>query len=152
MVALPQAFVLAPQKWSLWETSQNHTLSPENLVLVKNHHYPNTEKLAPYFTGPYEILEIVSPNVVKINRCKQTSQLRGRHQPHQVEVLLDSPNLQSQEVLIYSRLGRREDGQGVVLQAMPEDLALQVRGPLDDKESLQDDRPDPPTGPVAMGQ
>ncbi|UYV62080.1 CTSB [Cordylochernes scorpioides] len=34
---------------------------------------------------------------------------------------------------------------------MPEDPALQVRGPLDDGEGLHDDWPDPPTGPVAAG-
>ncbi|UYV74785.1 hypothetical protein LAZ67_12000971 [Cordylochernes scorpioides] len=36
---------------------------PGDLVLVKVYHHPNTGKLAPYFTGPYEILEIISPNV-----------------------------------------------------------------------------------------
>ncbi|UYV69600.1 hypothetical protein LAZ67_6004053 [Cordylochernes scorpioides] len=38
---------------------------PGDLVLVKVYHHPNTGKLAPYFTGPYEILEIISPNVSK---------------------------------------------------------------------------------------
>ncbi|UYV70084.1 hypothetical protein LAZ67_7001727 [Cordylochernes scorpioides] len=33
-----------------------------DLVLVKIYHRPNTGKLAPYFTGPYTILEIISPN------------------------------------------------------------------------------------------
>ncbi|UYV70988.1 hypothetical protein LAZ67_8001340 [Cordylochernes scorpioides] len=33
-----------------------------DLVLVKLYHHPNTAKLAPYFTGPYTILEITSPN------------------------------------------------------------------------------------------
>ncbi|UYV83516.1 hypothetical protein LAZ67_23001300 [Cordylochernes scorpioides] len=37
---------------------------PGDLVLVKVYHHPNTGKLAPYFTGPYEILEIISPNVL----------------------------------------------------------------------------------------
>ncbi|UYV84866.1 hypothetical protein LAZ67_X003775 [Cordylochernes scorpioides] len=55
-----------------------------------------------------------------------------------------------QEVLINTHLGRGEDGQGVILQAMPEDPGLQVRGALDDGEGLKDDRPDPPTGPVAL--
>ncbi|UYV78557.1 hypothetical protein LAZ67_16001995 [Cordylochernes scorpioides] len=44
---------------------------PGDLVLVKVYHHPNTGKLAPYFTGPYEILEIISPNVVRINRPNQ---------------------------------------------------------------------------------
>ncbi|UYV81339.1 hypothetical protein LAZ67_20000830 [Cordylochernes scorpioides] len=41
---------------------------PGDLVLVKIYQHPNTGKLSPYFTGPYEIIEIVSPNVVRINR------------------------------------------------------------------------------------
>ncbi|UYV80090.1 hypothetical protein LAZ67_18001650 [Cordylochernes scorpioides] len=39
-----------------------------DLVLVKIYQHSNTGKLSPYFTGPYEILKIVSPNVVRINR------------------------------------------------------------------------------------
>ncbi|UYV68755.1 hypothetical protein LAZ67_6000683 [Cordylochernes scorpioides] len=39
---------------------------PGDLVLVKVYHHPNTGKLAPYFTGPYEILEIISPNVEEL--------------------------------------------------------------------------------------
>ncbi|UYV78323.1 AHCY [Cordylochernes scorpioides] len=45
-----------------------------DLVLVKIYHHPNTEKLAPYFTGPYTILEIISPNVVRIDRPNQPLQ------------------------------------------------------------------------------
>ncbi|UYV80863.1 hypothetical protein LAZ67_19002022 [Cordylochernes scorpioides] len=41
---------------------------PGDLVLVKIYQHPNTGKLSPYFTGPYEILEIVSPNVGRINK------------------------------------------------------------------------------------
>ncbi|UYV73302.1 K02A2.6-like [Cordylochernes scorpioides] len=38
-----------------------------DLVLVKNYKHPDTGKLAPYFTGPFTIIEIISPNVVRIN-------------------------------------------------------------------------------------
>ncbi|UYV70986.1 hypothetical protein LAZ67_8001337 [Cordylochernes scorpioides] len=41
------------------------------LVLVKNYRHPDTGKLAPYFTGPYTIIEIISPNVVRIDRPNQ---------------------------------------------------------------------------------
>ncbi|UYV76755.1 K02A2.6-like, partial [Cordylochernes scorpioides] len=39
-----------------------------DLVMVKNYRHPDTGKLAPYFTGPYTIIEIISPNVVRIDR------------------------------------------------------------------------------------
>ncbi|UYV63201.1 hypothetical protein LAZ67_2003420 [Cordylochernes scorpioides] len=39
-----------------------------DLALVKNYKHPDTGKLAPYFTGPFTIIEIISPNVVRINR------------------------------------------------------------------------------------
>ncbi|UYV80790.1 hypothetical protein LAZ67_19001745 [Cordylochernes scorpioides] len=39
-----------------------------DLVLVKNYKHPDTGKLAPYFTCPFTIIEIISPNVVRINR------------------------------------------------------------------------------------
>ncbi|UYV60406.1 hypothetical protein LAZ67_1001055 [Cordylochernes scorpioides] len=42
-----------------------------DLVLVKNYRHPDTGKLAPYFTGPYTIIEIVSHNVVRIDRPNQ---------------------------------------------------------------------------------
>ncbi|UYV84897.1 hypothetical protein LAZ67_X003902 [Cordylochernes scorpioides] len=42
-----------------------------DIVLVKVYHHPNSDKLLPYFTGPYTILEIISPNVVRINRANQ---------------------------------------------------------------------------------
>ncbi|UYV60500.1 hypothetical protein LAZ67_1001331 [Cordylochernes scorpioides] len=42
-----------------------------DLVLVKNYRHPDTGKLAPYFTGPYKIIEIISPNVVRIDRPNQ---------------------------------------------------------------------------------
>ncbi|UYV84664.1 K02A2.6-like, partial [Cordylochernes scorpioides] len=41
--------------------------SPD-LVLVKAYHHPDSGKLVPYFTGPYKIIEIISDNVVRINR------------------------------------------------------------------------------------
>ncbi|UYV80110.1 hypothetical protein LAZ67_18001722 [Cordylochernes scorpioides] len=43
-----------------------------DLVLVKNYRHPDTGKLAPYFTGPYKIIEIISPNVVRIDRPNQS--------------------------------------------------------------------------------
>ncbi|UYV72886.1 hypothetical protein LAZ67_10001072, partial [Cordylochernes scorpioides] len=42
-----------------------------DFVLVKNYRHPDTGKLAPYFTGPYKIIEIISPNVVRIDRPNQ---------------------------------------------------------------------------------
>ncbi|UYV62593.1 hypothetical protein LAZ67_2001264, partial [Cordylochernes scorpioides] len=42
-----------------------------DLVLVKNYRHPDTGKLAPYFTGPHKIIEIISPNVVRIDRPNQ---------------------------------------------------------------------------------
>ncbi|UYV72493.1 K02A2.6-like [Cordylochernes scorpioides] len=45
-----------------------------DLVLVKLYHHPNTGKLAPYFTGPHTILEIISSNVVRIDRPNQPLQ------------------------------------------------------------------------------
>ncbi|UYV64474.1 hypothetical protein LAZ67_3000868, partial [Cordylochernes scorpioides] len=45
-----------------------------DLVLFKLYHHPNTGKLAPYFTGPHTILEIISPNVVRIDRPNQPLQ------------------------------------------------------------------------------
>ncbi|UYV72071.1 hypothetical protein LAZ67_9001727 [Cordylochernes scorpioides] len=45
-----------------------------DLVFVKLYHHPNTGKLAPYFTGPHTILEIISPNVVRIDRPNQPLQ------------------------------------------------------------------------------
>ncbi|UYV83349.1 hypothetical protein LAZ67_23000727 [Cordylochernes scorpioides] len=42
-----------------------------DLVLVKNYRHPDTGKLAPYFTGPYTVIEIISPNVVRIDRPNQ---------------------------------------------------------------------------------
>ncbi|UYV63131.1 hypothetical protein LAZ67_2003235 [Cordylochernes scorpioides] len=57
------------QKFDLNHKTPNFEIG--YLVLVKVYHHPNTGKLTPYFTGPYTILEIISPNVVKINRPNQ---------------------------------------------------------------------------------
>ncbi|UYV69726.1 hypothetical protein LAZ67_7000485 [Cordylochernes scorpioides] len=46
-------------------------LEVNDLFLVKNYRSPDTGKLAPYFTGPYTIFEIISPNVVRIDRPNQ---------------------------------------------------------------------------------
>ncbi|UYV68125.1 K02A2.6-like, partial [Cordylochernes scorpioides] len=48
---------------------------PGDLVLVKVYRHPNTPKLEPNYTGPYEILEILSPQVVRINRPNRSLQL-----------------------------------------------------------------------------
>ncbi|UYV73499.1 MFSD10 [Cordylochernes scorpioides] len=49
-------------------------------------------------------------------------------------------------IFIETRLGRHQDGQGVVIQATPEDPALRVRG--DDGKYLPDERSDVAAGPV----
>ncbi|UYV74540.1 hypothetical protein LAZ67_12000078 [Cordylochernes scorpioides] len=54
-----------------------------DLVLVKAYHHPNSGKLVPYFTGPYKITEIISDNVVRINRPNRiTVGLLGYHSLH----------------------------------------------------------------------
>ncbi|UYV67129.1 hypothetical protein LAZ67_4004017, partial [Cordylochernes scorpioides] len=60
------------------------------------------------------------------------------------------PNLN--KVAVDPQLCRREDGQGVVLKAGPEDPSLQVRGPPDDVEGLQDEVPDGLAAPVTVAQ
>ncbi|UYV67135.1 hypothetical protein LAZ67_4004029 [Cordylochernes scorpioides] len=42
-----------------------------DLVLAKTYHHPDTGKLAPFFSGPYGILEIISPQIVQINRSNR---------------------------------------------------------------------------------
>ncbi|UYV82410.1 hypothetical protein LAZ67_21001978, partial [Cordylochernes scorpioides] len=49
---------------------------PGDLVLVKVYRHPNTPKLEPNYTGLYEILEILSPQVVRINRPNRPLQLQ----------------------------------------------------------------------------
>ncbi|UYV69713.1 hypothetical protein LAZ67_7000392 [Cordylochernes scorpioides] len=49
---------------------------PGDLVLVKVYRHPNTPKLEPNYTGPYEILEILSPQVVRINRPNRPLKLQ----------------------------------------------------------------------------
>ncbi|UYV71728.1 hypothetical protein LAZ67_9000139 [Cordylochernes scorpioides] len=53
-----------------------------DLVLVKAYHHPNSGKLVPYFTGPYKITEIISDNVVRINRPNRITGLLGHHSLH----------------------------------------------------------------------
>ncbi|UYV75801.1 hypothetical protein LAZ67_13001403 [Cordylochernes scorpioides] len=53
---------------------QTHRVSDfeeRDLVLAKTYHHPDTGKLAPFFSGPYEILEIISPQIVRINRSNR---------------------------------------------------------------------------------
>ncbi|UYV84222.1 hypothetical protein LAZ67_X001569 [Cordylochernes scorpioides] len=57
------------QKFDLNHKTPNFEIG--DLVLVKEYHHLNTGKLTPYLTGPYTILEVISPNVVKINRPNQ---------------------------------------------------------------------------------
>ncbi|UYV65267.1 hypothetical protein LAZ67_3003757 [Cordylochernes scorpioides] len=49
-----------------------------DLVLVKAYHHPNSGKLVPYFTGPYKITEIISDNVVRINRPNRITETEDR--------------------------------------------------------------------------
>ncbi|UYV71804.1 hypothetical protein LAZ67_9000466 [Cordylochernes scorpioides] len=69
-----------------------------DLVLVKLYHHPNTGKLAPYFTGPHTVLEIISPNVVRIDRPNQPLQ-RDNDTIHFLGMMTDAeePGLQIQE-------------------------------------------------------
>ncbi|UYV63838.1 K02A2.6-like [Cordylochernes scorpioides] len=46
-----------------------------DLVLTKIYQHPNTGKLVPYFSGPYEIIEVISPYTVRINRPNQAQNL-----------------------------------------------------------------------------
>ncbi|UYV78634.1 K02A2.6-like, partial [Cordylochernes scorpioides] len=55
------------------------------------------------------------------------------------KVFLNTPQFHAEEVLIDACLGRRQDGQGVIIQATPEDPALQVKGQLDDGECFLDE-------------
>ncbi|UYV71446.1 hypothetical protein LAZ67_8003250 [Cordylochernes scorpioides] len=42
-----------------------------DLVLAKTYYHPDTGKLEPFFSGPYEILEIISPQIVWINHSNR---------------------------------------------------------------------------------
>ncbi|UYV78966.1 hypothetical protein LAZ67_17000519 [Cordylochernes scorpioides] len=64
-----------------------------DLVLVKIYYHPNTGKLAPYFTGPYTILEIISPIVVRIDRPNQPLQ-RDTDTVHVNKLKLYTENIQ----------------------------------------------------------
>ncbi|UYV63839.1 K02A2.6-like [Cordylochernes scorpioides] len=46
-----------------------------DLVLRKIYQHPNTGKLVPYFSGSYEIIEVISPYTVRINRPNQAQNL-----------------------------------------------------------------------------
>ncbi|UYV73265.1 hypothetical protein LAZ67_10002406 [Cordylochernes scorpioides] len=46
-----------------------------DLVLTKIYQHANTGKLVPYFSGPYEIIEVISPYIVRINRPNQAQNL-----------------------------------------------------------------------------
>ncbi|UYV68945.1 MRPL14 [Cordylochernes scorpioides] len=63
-------------------------------------------------------------------------------------VFLNTPLFHAEEVLIDAHLGRRQDGQGVIIQASPKDSALKARELLDDGEGLLNERPDVAAGPV----
>ncbi|UYV60891.1 hypothetical protein LAZ67_1002686 [Cordylochernes scorpioides] len=60
-----------------------------DLVLAKTYHHPDTGKLAPFFSGPYEILEIISPQIVRINRSNRPLSIRA-HRKSRTNVLAGS--------------------------------------------------------------
>ncbi|UYV79929.1 hypothetical protein LAZ67_18001117 [Cordylochernes scorpioides] len=62
------------QKFDLNHKTPNFEIG--DLVLVKVCHHPNTGKLTPYFTGPYIILEIISPNVVRSTMDRRSFKIK----------------------------------------------------------------------------
>ncbi|UYV67597.1 hypothetical protein LAZ67_5001331 [Cordylochernes scorpioides] len=85
----PYPSVTESRRLALQRTKQRHKLdkirfdknhrSPDfevgDLVLTKIYQHPNTGKLVPYFSGPYEIIEVISPYTVRINRPNQAQNL-----------------------------------------------------------------------------
>ncbi|UYV69194.1 CACTIN [Cordylochernes scorpioides] len=85
----PYPSVTESRRLALQRTKQRHKLdkirfdknhrSPDfevgDLVLTKIYQHPNTGKLVPYFSGPYEIIEVISPYTVRINRPNQSQNL-----------------------------------------------------------------------------
>ncbi|UYV76807.1 hypothetical protein LAZ67_14002077 [Cordylochernes scorpioides] len=53
------------------QTHRDSDFEVGDLVLAKTYHHPDTVKLAPFFSGPYKILEIISPQIVRINRSNR---------------------------------------------------------------------------------
>ncbi|UYV71740.1 hypothetical protein LAZ67_9000201 [Cordylochernes scorpioides] len=85
----PYPSVTESRRLALQRTKERHKLdkirfdknhrSPDfevgDLVLTKIYQHPNTGKLVPYFSGPYEIIEVISPYTVRINRHNQAQNL-----------------------------------------------------------------------------
>ncbi|UYV63038.1 hypothetical protein LAZ67_2002917 [Cordylochernes scorpioides] len=85
----PYPSVTESRRLALQRTKERHKLdkirfdknhrSPDfevgDLVLTKIYQHPNTGKLVPYFSGPYEIIEVISPYTVRINRPNQAQNL-----------------------------------------------------------------------------
>ncbi|UYV82253.1 hypothetical protein LAZ67_21001466 [Cordylochernes scorpioides] len=88
------------------------------------------------YDGSYEAQSFFTNYDAQADRAQLQYSTRLRKPPNLLQAPLRVTNTRA-----------REDGQGVVLQAMPEDPGL-----LEDGEGLYDDWPDPPTGPVAVGQ
>ncbi|UYV84577.1 hypothetical protein LAZ67_X002675 [Cordylochernes scorpioides] len=85
----PYPSVTESRRLALQRTKERHKIdkirfdknhrSPDfevgDLVLTKIYQHPNTGKLVPYFSGPYEIIEVISPYIVRINRPNQAQNL-----------------------------------------------------------------------------
>ncbi|UYV74594.1 hypothetical protein LAZ67_12000217 [Cordylochernes scorpioides] len=85
----PYPSVTESRRLALQRTKERHKIdkirfdknhrSPDfevgDLVLTKIYQHPNTGKLVPYFSGPYEIIEVISPYTVRINRPNQAQNL-----------------------------------------------------------------------------
>ncbi|UYV64748.1 hypothetical protein LAZ67_3001847 [Cordylochernes scorpioides] len=85
----PYPSVTESRRLALQRTKERHKIdkirfdknhrSPDfevgDLVLTKIYQHPNTGKLVPNFSGPYEIIEVISPYTVRINRPNQAQNL-----------------------------------------------------------------------------